>query len=96
MATTDAIDCRVLLAEFTRGANLIFANAEQRNAQEESLIAKGIDPQEVRRQLQQVQRDPIPNEEDTMAIAGAWSINPSSLEDRKMPRSVGLVGQLPR
>jgi hypothetical protein len=79
-----------------RAGQAIFANAEQRNAQEEHLIAKGIDPQEVRRQLQQVQRDPIPNEEDTMAIAGAWGINPSSLEDRKMPRSAGLVGQLPR
>jgi hypothetical protein len=79
-----------------RATQAIFANAQQRNAQEEHLIATGMDRQEVRLQLRQVQRDPIPNEEDTMALAGAWSINPNSLEDRKLPRSVGLVGQLPR
>ena len=79
-----------------RATQAIFANAQQRNAQEEHLIAAHVDRQEARRQLLQVQRDPIPNEEDTMAIAGAWSINPSLLEERKLPRSVGLVGQLPR
>jgi hypothetical protein len=79
-----------------RAGEAIFANAEQRNTQEEQLVAKGMDPKEARHQLAQAQRDPIPDEDDTMAIAGAWSIDPNSLEDRKLPPSVGLVGELPR
>jgi hypothetical protein len=38
--------------------------------------------------------DLLPDEEDTMALAGAWSIDPSTLEDAGLPASVGLVGYM--
>ena len=43
-----------------RARQAIFANAEQRNAQEEHLIAKGIDPQEVISSLSLVSGDSLP------------------------------------
>jgi hypothetical protein len=35
---------------------------------------------------------PFPSEKDLFAIAGAWSVDPSALETRHLPPSLGLVG----
>lgn len=38
--------------------------------------------------------DLLPGEDDTMALAGAWSIDPSTLQDAGLPPSVGLIGYM--
>jgi hypothetical protein len=35
---------------------------------------------------------PFPSEKNVFAIAGAWSVDPSALETRHLPPSLGLVG----
>ncbi|MEA3180610.1 MAG: hypothetical protein QOI59_4133 [Gammaproteobacteria bacterium] len=38
--------------------------------------------------------EPIPDEDDPMRVAAAWSLNPSTLEERHLPPSVGTIGRL--
>lgn len=35
-----------------------------------------------------------PEEEDVLALAGRWSVNPGAFEDRDLPPSAGLAGRL--
>ena len=72
----------------------IFKNAEERNVQEERLVAGGMDRQAAQRKLLTSQRTPIPDEDDPMRVAAAWSLNPSTLEERHLPPSVGTIGRL--
>jgi hypothetical protein len=37
----------------------------------------------------------LPNEDDTVAIAGKWSLNPTSLEAMHLQPSLGFIGELP-
>ena len=37
----------------------------------------------------------LPHEENTMALAGAWSIDPTTLASFALPASVGYLGYLP-
>ena len=37
----------------------------------------------------------MPSEENTMALAGAWSIDPTTLEELDLPAGVGYLGYLP-
>jgi len=39
--------------------------------------------------------DKGPNEENVFAVAGAWSIDPSTLQTRNLPPSLGVVGSPP-
>ncbi len=38
----------------------------------------------------------FPEEEDVMELAGAWSINPTTLEELKSEKGVGFLGSLPK
>jgi hypothetical protein len=38
----------------------------------------------------------FPNEQHVMQLAGAWSIDPSSLDDLKLEKSVGYLGSFPK
>jgi hypothetical protein len=72
----------------------IYKNAEQRNAQEDRLVAGGMDRLAAQRKALALQRTPIPDEDDPMVIAAAWSLNPNALEERHLPPSVGTIGRL--
>jgi hypothetical protein len=37
-----------------------------------------------------------PDEEDVMKLAGAWSVNPDTLDTISLPKSLGFVGNLPK
>ncbi|HVU49997.1 MAG TPA: hypothetical protein VHL80_04890 [Polyangia bacterium] len=39
--------------------------------------------------------DKAPTEENVFAVAGAWSVDPSTLQTRKLPPSLGVVGSPP-
>jgi len=47
------------------------------------------------RRSQGQERSPIPDEQDTIDMAGAWSIDPTQLESMMQSKGVGLVGLLP-
>ena len=74
----------------------IFLNAKRREAEEARLIATGLSRREAQRKLLSEQRDPIPSEEDTMAVAGSWSINPIHLDTLKLEPRTGFLAVLPR
>jgi hypothetical protein len=38
---------------------------------------------------------PFPSEANVFALAGAWSVDPTTLQTRHLPPSLGLVGSLP-
>jgi hypothetical protein len=38
----------------------------------------------------------VPTEEDVMALAGRWSVDPSRLEEEGLPLSLGLAGLMPK
>jgi hypothetical protein len=38
--------------------------------------------------------EPIPGEDHTIALAGAWSIDPTTLDERSGPLGVGFVGRM--
>lgn len=38
----------------------------------------------------------FPNEQNVMRLAAAWSIDPSSLDELKLDKSVGYLGSLPQ
>jgi hypothetical protein len=40
--------------------------------------------------------DPLPLEQDVLALAGLWSVDPSKLGDGTRPPGLGLVGSLPK
>jgi hypothetical protein len=40
-------------------------------------------------------KEPFPTEENVFAIAGAWSVDPTTLQNRKLPPSLGVVGSPP-
>jgi hypothetical protein len=61
----------------------IFALADERDADERGLIARGIC------------RDPIPDETDVADLAALWSVDPTRLSDQDHPPGLGLAVQLP-
>lgn len=73
----------------------IFSLVEKREAEEARLVATGLSFEEARRKSNQHQRGPIPTEGDAMAIAGQWSIDPTRIEELKLPASTGFVAVLP-
>jgi hypothetical protein len=38
----------------------------------------------------------VPNEEHVMQLAGAWSIDPNRLDELKLEKSVGYLGEFPK
>jgi hypothetical protein len=40
-------------------------------------------------------KEPFPTEENVFAIAGAWSVDPTTLQTRNLPPSLGVVGSPP-
>jgi len=39
-----------------------------------------------------LEKPPRPSEANVFALAGAWSVDPSTLQSRNLPPSLGLVG----
>ncbi len=73
----------------------IFSMASRIQAEEERLMASGLPLKEAKKRTSERQRGPIPGEGDAMAIAGHWSIDPTRIEELKVPPSVGYVAVLP-
>jgi hypothetical protein len=67
----------------------------QRERREEQLLADGLDRAAVEQALRDEGRAPIPGEDDTLALAGAWSINPATLEARDLAPASGYTALLP-
>lgn len=75
---------------------VIFDNAERIDAEEQRMAAAGQDRPAAQKVLVRRQRHPVTSEEDTMAVAGAWSVDPSLLEQRHLAPSAGFVVVLPQ
>jgi hypothetical protein len=61
----------------------------------EYLFDTGIPtPEERRLGLDAWSEEHWPDEDDVINIAGAWSIDPITLDDRKEPRSKGILGEI--
>lgn len=73
----------------------IFSIARKSDAEEQHLTASGLSLNEAKRKISERQRDPIPAEDDVMAIAGHWSIDPTRIEALKLRPGVGYVAVLP-
>jgi hypothetical protein len=73
----------------------LLAGAVRRDRREEQLLADGLDRKATDEALREDGRAPIPDEEDTLDLAGAWSVNPSLLEGRALPPGTGFSARLP-
>jgi hypothetical protein len=73
----------------------LLAAAAQRERREEQLMADGLDRKALDEALRALGRAPIPDEDDTLDLAGAWSVNPALLESRDLPPGTGLAATLP-
>lgn len=75
----------------------IFALAEEQHARQDALVASGVPERESMAQSRQGNADAIPGEDDVVALAGLWSVDPAHLDDpgRAQESSVGLVARLP-
>jgi hypothetical protein len=74
----------------------IFKIAEEQEAEESVLIAKGLSPREARARVQQNGRDAIPDEQDVVELAALWSIDPTQLSHQLYPPGLGLAARLPK
>ena len=75
--------------------NAMFEDARQQEDEEKHLTTTGLSRKAARQQLLDKQRPPLPNEEDPLDVAAAWSVNPMQLEERQLSRGVGYVARLP-
>ena len=73
----------------------IFAVAEDRNNEEERLIASGVSPRDARARVRESGRDPLPDESDVVDLAARWSIDPTQLSDQDHPPGLGFAVRLP-
>ena len=64
--------------------------------EEAAILARLPDPTAAETDPEYWERDDVrsPEEEDVLRLAAAWTVDPSSLESRDLPPSVGLVGRL--
>jgi hypothetical protein len=73
----------------------IFTVAEERDSEEERLIASGVSPGEAVAHSSEGSRHPIPDESDVVDLAALWSIDPTLLSDEDHQPGVGLAVRLP-
>jgi hypothetical protein len=74
----------------------LFAAADNRNRQQEDLMKAGRPAKEGLASVKQTGRDPLPNEQDVVDLARAWSgIDPTQLEQGHFDTGTGTVGLLP-
>jgi hypothetical protein len=74
----------------------IFEIAEQQDAEEDMLVAKGVSPREARERIWQNGREAIPDERDVVELAALWSIDPRQLSNQDHPLGSGLAARLPK
>src|SRR5215470_904884 len=67
----------------------IFKMAEDQEAEEDALVARGLQRHEARARLLQNRRDAIPDEQDVVDLAALWSIDPTRLSDEPHPMGLG-------
>ncbi len=73
----------------------LFAAADNRNKQQESLEKAGVPPKEALERMNGAGRDPLPDEQDVVDLAKAWSgIDPTQLESGHFDKGSGTVGFL--
>lgn len=87
------LDLSGLTLEAAREA--LLAEAALRDRLQEDLLDVGMDPAQVRERLLERGRPPLPGEEDAMAVAGAWSVNPEQLEGHAPTGASGYLASLP-
>jgi len=75
--------------------NKIFEIAQQQDAERRALEASGLSRREAMNRFLQSNRSPFPGEEDVVALAGLWSIDPGQLSDQDHPPGLGLAVRLP-
>jgi hypothetical protein len=56
----------------------------------------GLTPEETRLHLVYAEAGPWPDETNVMSLAGAWSVDPSTLAQQHLPPSLGVLADLPR
>jgi hypothetical protein len=74
----------------------IFKIAEQQDAEEDKLVAKGLSPREARERVWPNGRGAIPDEKDVVELAALWSIDPTQLSNQDHPSGLGLAARLPK
>ena len=76
--------------------NALFAAADNLNRQQEDLMKAGSPAKEGLARVEQTGRDPLPDEQDVVDLARAWSgIDPTQLEQGHFDKGTGTVGLLP-
>lgn len=75
----------------------IFALAGEQGARQDALVASGVPAHEAIALARQGKAGVILDEDDVVALAGLWSVNPAQLDDRSLAQEpgVGLVARLP-
>jgi hypothetical protein len=80
-------------------ADEIFRIAEERGEEqaeeEKRLVASGLSAEEAYKKVLQNARRTFPEEDDVVALAALWSIDPTQLPDQGHPPGVGLAACLP-
>jgi hypothetical protein len=96
-ATYDVIDLHAW-ARFVNGAavrKLAFIGADGTVVWDEG----DLTPEERKLGLlytrKSLEKEPFPSEANVFALAGAWSVDPSTLQTRQLPPSLGLAGTPP-
>lgn len=72
----------------------IFAIADERNLEEERLIASGVSPRDALARVQESSRSPFPGETDAVDLAALWSLDPTELSAGH-PDGVGFAVRVP-
>lgn len=75
----------------------MFELSDEQSARQDALVASGLPVREAMVQALEGKACAIPGEDDVVAIAGLWSLDPSQLGDpaRELQTGVGLVARLP-
>jgi len=76
-------------------ADEIFRIAEEQGEEEKRLVASGLSAEDAYKKVLQNARRAFPEEDDVVALAALWSIDPSELPDQGHPPGVGLAARLP-
>jgi len=74
----------------------IFKIAEEQEAEQNALVARGLTPREARARVRQNGRDATPDEKDVVELAALWSVDPTQLANQGHPPGVGLAARLPK
>ena len=69
--------------------------AEQQEAEEDTLVAKGLSRREASERIGQNGLRTFPDEKDVVELAALWSIDPRQLSNQDHPLELGLATRLP-